>query len=129
MLYKASYFLEPCTHSKNKTQVELDLSSNYATKFDLKEQQASINADLANLKSDFDRLDIDKLEILLAEFSKLSNIIKNDFVKNIVYDWLIKKVNAIHSNKQKFEKKIQDVDKKIPGSEGLINYQQIFMQE
>ena len=46
-----------------------------------------------------------------------------------MYDWLIKKVNAIHSNKQKFEKKIQDVDKKIPGSEGLINHQQIFMQE
>ena len=107
MLYKASYFLEPCTHSKNKTQVELDLSSNYATKFDSKEQQASINADLANLKSDFDRLDIDKLEILLAEFNKLSNIIKNYFVKNIVYDWLIKKVNAIHSNKQKFEKKFK----------------------
>ena len=100
MLYKASYFLEPCTHSKNKTQVELDLSSNYATKFDLKEQQASINADLANLKSDFDRLDID-------------NIIKNYFVKNIVYDWLIKKVNAIHSNKQKFEKKFKMLIKRF----------------
>ena len=46
-----------------------------------------------------------------------------------MYDWLIKKVNAIHSNKQKFEKKNQDVDKKIPDSEGLINYKQIFMQE
>lgn len=46
-----------------------------------------------------------------------------------MYDWLIKKVNAIHSNKQKFEKKNQDVDKKIPDSEGLINYKKIFMQE
>ena len=34
LLYKMSYFLEPYTHSKNKGNVELDLS-NYATKSDL----------------------------------------------------------------------------------------------
>ena len=33
LLHEVSYFLEPYTHSKNKTKVELDLS--YATKCDL----------------------------------------------------------------------------------------------
>ena len=46
-----------------------------------------------------------------------------------MYDWLKKKINEIHSNKKKKKKKNQDVDKKIPDSEGLINYKQIFMQE
>ena len=34
-LYKMSYFPEPCTHSKSKVKVELNLS-NYAAKSDLK---------------------------------------------------------------------------------------------
>ena len=37
-----SYFPEPYKHSKSKINVRLDLS-NYATKFDLKGQQASIH--------------------------------------------------------------------------------------
>ena len=31
LLYKMSFFLEPCSRNKNKVKVELDLS-NYATK-------------------------------------------------------------------------------------------------
>ena len=37
-LYKMSYFPKRHTHSKNKMEVELDLS-NYATKYDLKMQR------------------------------------------------------------------------------------------
>ena len=65
MLNKIGYFIERYTHSKNSIKVEVDLS-NYATKSYLK-RAACINAtkfakmvDLANLKSDFDYLDIDK---------------------------------------------------------------------
>ena len=48
LLYKMSYVPEPNICSKNKIEVELDLS-NYAAK-----------ADLASLKSSIDKLDIDK---------------------------------------------------------------------
>ena len=41
-LYKMSYFPEPCTHSKSKVKVELNLS-NYAAKSDLKMQQALVH--------------------------------------------------------------------------------------
>ena len=66
-LYKISHFLESYTHSKNKIKVELDLS-NYATKSDLKNgtgvdtSNFAKKSDLASLKSDVDKLHIDKLK-------------------------------------------------------------------
>ena len=59
-----SYFL-PYRNSKNKIEVELDLF-NYATKSDLKNatgvdtSELAKKTDLVNLKSDIDKLDIDK---------------------------------------------------------------------
>ena len=61
-----SYF-PPYHHSKNKIEVELDFS-NFATKSDLKNatgvdtSQFYVKDDLANLKSEVDKLDIDKLK-------------------------------------------------------------------
>ena len=58
------YFPEP-KYSGGKVKVELDLS-NYATKSDLKNatgvdtSKFAKKVDLANLKSDADKLDIDK---------------------------------------------------------------------
>ena len=49
-------------------KVELDLP-NYTSKFAKK-------ADLANLKSDVDRLDINNLETTPLNLSKLSNVVK-----------------------------------------------------
>ena len=46
-------------------------------------------ADLANLKPDADRLDIDKLETTPANFSNLNNVVKIDVVKKTVYDGLV----------------------------------------
>ena len=61
-----SYF-SPYSHSIKKIEVELDLA-NYATKFHLK-NATSVNTskfsekdDLADLKSEVDKSDIDKLE-------------------------------------------------------------------
>ena len=66
---------------KTKTIIELDLSS-YATKSDL-ENATGVNkskfakkTDLASLKSDFDDVDIDQLQIALVEISKLCNVVK-----------------------------------------------------
>ena len=61
-----SYF-PPYGHSKNEIEVELDLS-NYATKSGLENATAvdtlqfTEKDDLANLKSEVDKLDIEKLE-------------------------------------------------------------------
>ena len=66
---------------KTKKIIELDLSS-YATKSDL-ENPTGVNkskfakkTDLASLKSDFDDVDIDQLQIALVEISKLCNVVK-----------------------------------------------------
>ena len=60
-------YFPPYCHSKNKIEV----LSNYATKCDLKNKtsvdtfQFAKNDDLANLKSQVDELDIDKLAKLI----------------------------------------------------------------
>ena len=62
-----SYFHEPYNRSKKELRVELDLS-HYATKFGLKTatgvdiSEFVKKIDLADLKSDVDKLDIDKLK-------------------------------------------------------------------
>ena len=65
-------------------------------------QQVSISkfskkADLAILKSDVGKLDIDKLETIPADLNKLSNILKNNVIKKTVHAELVIKVNAIQA--------------------------------
>ena len=83
-------------------KVELDLS-NYTTKTDFK-NAAGVNTFkfarklyLSGLKSETDKLDIDKLETNPVDLSKLSDAVKNEFIKKTVYDELVKKVNAIQT--------------------------------
>ena len=77
----SEYFPEP------KLKVELDLS-NYATKTDFKNAKEidtlsfAKNVDLAKLKSNVDKLDIDKLKNVLVNLKKLkSEVDKSDFDK------------------------------------------------
>ena len=66
-----SYF-SPYGYSKNKIEVELYLP-NYATESDLKNaagvdtSQFTTKDDLSNLKSGFDKLNVDKLDALDAD--------------------------------------------------------------
>ena len=75
--------------------------SNYATKADIKNishvdtSSFALKTNLANLKSEVDKLDIDKLKAVHTDLSKLSNVVKNDVVKKDVYDKLVTKVNNI----------------------------------
>ena len=46
----------------------------------------ALKTNLANLKTEVDKLDIDKLAPVLADLSKLSDVVKNDVVKKTVYD-------------------------------------------
>ena len=76
LLYKNEFF-PPYSYIKNKIEVKSDLSD-YATKYDLNSatvldtSQFTKKDDLANLKSEFDQLDIDKLAELDANKLKLA---------------------------------------------------------
>ena len=49
------------------------------------------------MKSKVDKLDVDKLFPVLADLSKLSNVVKNDATKKTEYDLLVEKVNVIQT--------------------------------
>ena len=113
----SEYFPKPKSLEAN-VKVELDLS-NYATKADLKNATGvdtsdfAKKTDLANLKSDVDKLDIDKLknipiglstlkskvdtldieklETNPVDLSKLSYIVKNEVIEKTEYNELVKK--------------------------------------
>ena len=69
-----------------KVLEKIDLSY-YATKTDLKTHvdtsSFAQNTDLANLKTEVDKLIIDKLAPVPVDLSKLSDIVKNDVVKKL----------------------------------------------
>ena len=51
----------------------------------------ALKSNLASLKTGVDKLDIDKLVPAPVDLSKLSDIVKNDPVKKMVYNNLVKK--------------------------------------
>ena len=60
--------------------------------------QVLLKVNLANLKTKVDKLDIDKLAAVPVDFSKISDLVKNDVVKKTVYDKLVAKVNSIDTS-------------------------------
>ena len=66
--------------------------------------------DLIHLKTKVDKLDIDKLVPILPDWSKLSNVVKNDVVKKDVYNKLVAKVKGIDTSKYILKTKY-DTDK------------------
>ena len=64
--------------------------SNCATKADIKfilhvdTSSFALKTNFANLKTEVDKLDIDKLVPVPVDLSKLSDVVKNDVVKNDV---------------------------------------------
>ena len=62
---------------------------NYATKADIKNishvdtSGFALKTNLANLKNEVDKLDIDKLVLVPTDLSKLSNVVKIDVVKKM----------------------------------------------
>ena len=55
----------------------------------------AVKPDLASLKSEVDKLHIDKLVPVPVHLIKLSNVVKNDVAAKTVYDKLVVKVNNI----------------------------------
>ena len=82
----SKYFPKPFnSHFGNSISVKADLS-NYAKKSDLKnvthrDTSSFTLKTLANLKTEVDQLDIDKLLPVLVDLHKLSDVVKNDLVK------------------------------------------------
>ena len=117
-----SQYFPPYRNSGNNIKVELDLS-NYATKSDLRSisrvevKSFALRRNLASLKSEVHKLDIDKLVPVPVDLSKLSDVVKNE------YDKLVTKLNNIdttnfvlktkyENDRSDFEDKISKLDKK-----------------
>ena len=83
------YFPKSFKSFGRNINVKVDLS-NYATKTDLKNvthvdtSSFALETNLANLKTEVDKLDIDKLLPVPVDLSKLSDVGKNDVVKKTV---------------------------------------------
>ena len=125
----SQYFLKPYEPFDQDINVKLDLS-NYATKADIKNishvdtSSFALKTNLANLKTEVDKLGIDKLVPVPVDLSKLSDVVKNHVVKKDVYDKLITKVNSTDTSgfvlKSNYDTDKSELKSKIPDTSGLV---------
>ena len=143
IIWISEYFPKPYEDFVGKVNIELDLP-NYEKEAVLK-GPTSVNTydlaaklDLASLKAEVNKIDINKLNTVPADLSKFSNIVNIDIAKNTEYDKLVTKVSTIHSSifvfktqyntdKSGLEKKINDAGKKNPNISGLVKKKRFVM--
>ena len=127
----SQYFSKPFnSHFGDSIKVKIDLS-NYATKTDIKNishvdtSSFALKTNLANLKTEVDKLDLDKLAPIPVDLSKLSDVVKKDVVKKTVYDKLAAKVNNVDTSdfvlKTKYQRDKAELEKEIPDLNDLEN--------
>ena len=119
----SQYFPKPYEPFGRDINVKVDLS-NYETKADIKNisrvdtSSFALKKNLANLKAEVDKLDIDKLVPVSVDLSKLSDVVKNDVVKKDVYDKLVAKVDNIDTSgfvlKTNYDTDKSELENKIP---------------
>ena len=85
----SQYFPKPInSHFGDSIKVKIDLS-NYPTKTDIKNishvdtSSFALKTNLANLKTEVDKLDIEKLAPVPVDLSKLSEVVKMMLLKNL----------------------------------------------
>ena len=83
----SQYFPNPYEPFRGDINVKVNLS-NYTTKADIKnishvDTSSFALKKIASLKTEADKLDIDKLAPVLVDLSKLSDVVKNDVVKKL----------------------------------------------
>ena len=117
-----SQYFPPYNNSSGNIKVELDLS-NYTTKDDVKNtthvdvSSYATKTNLAALKTEVDKIDVDKLKTVPDDLAKLSNVVKNEVVKKTDFsaDDYVKKtkfsgdINSLDDKIDKVKKKIPDV--------------------
>ena len=91
-MYKmSSKYFPPYESASNTVKVKLDLT-NYATKDDDKNithvdvSSYATKTNLAALKSEVDKTDVDKLKTVPVDLAKLTNVVKNDAIKKTDYN-------------------------------------------
>ena len=120
----SQYFRKPHELFGGDINAEVDLS-NYATKTYIKTishvdtSSFSLKTNLSTLKTEVDKLDVDKLVPVPVDLSKLS-----DVVKKTDYDKLVAKVNYIDTGefvlKTKYDTDKSELENKIPDTSGLV---------
>ena len=125
----SQYFPQPFGSFGRNINANVDLS-NYSTKTDLKNlthgdtSSFALKTNLASLKPEVDKLDIDKLAPVPVDMSKLSDVVKNDVFKKAVYNKLVAKENNIDTSdfvlKTKYQTHKTELEKKIPNLTDLV---------
>ena len=126
LIKMSQYYPKPYKPFGGDINFKVDLS-NYAVKTDLKNvthvdvSGFVLKSNSASLKSEADKLDIDKLAPVPVDLSKLSDVVKNNVAKKNGYDEVVVKVNNVDTkgfvlktydtDKSDLEKKINDTGK------------------
>ena len=142
--YKISAYYPPYRSSSNNVKLELDLT-NYATKTDLKNithvdvSSFTSKTNLVALKTEVDKIDVDKLKTTPTDLAKLTNVAKNDIVKKTDYNAKVTSIESQIAGVTKnttdnlnditkfsadintLDDKIDGLEKKIPDISGLAN--------
>ena len=130
--YKMSYY-PPYKSSSNNIKVELDLS-NYATKDDVKNithvdvSSYATKTNLAALKTEVDKIDVDKLKTVPDDLTKLSNVVKNEVVKKTDFsaDTYVTR-SKFSTDTNALDDKIDKVEKSIPDISSLETKRNVTM--
>ena len=128
----SQYFPKPFRSFGGNINIKVDLS-NYATKTGLKNvryvdtSSFALKTNLASLKTEVDKLEIDKLVPVPIDLSKLSDVVRNNVVKKTVYDQLVTKVNNIDTSnfvlKTNYQTDKTELEKKIPDMTDFVKKQ------
>ena len=120
-----STYYPPYKSSSNNFKEEVDLS-NYATKDDVKDithvdvSSYATKTNLAALKTEVDKIDVDKLKTVPDDLAKLSNVVKNEVVKKTDFsaDTYVTRTK-FSTDTNALDDKIDKVGKKIPDISSL----------
>ena len=115
-----STYYPPYKNNSNNIKVELYLA-NYATKDDVKNithvdvSSYASKTNLGALKTEVDKIDVDKLKTVPDDLAKLTNVVKNETVKKTDFnaDDYVKKTK-FSADANALDDKIDKVDKEIP---------------
>ena len=123
------YFSKPYEPFGGDINPKVDLFS-YATKTDIKNishidtSSFPLKPNLASLRTEADKLDIDKLVPVPVDLSKLSDEVKKMMLKKAVYDKLVAKANSIDTSrfvlKTKYDRDKSEIENKIPNTSDFV---------